>query len=143
MSVSEGRGIDIVLASLGSSRLANLWYCLARNGRFILTGGGEMPDLSTFDASIFTKGATFSSSDILEMISKEPVETSNLIRKVLAYYWNGHLLRLPAAKKFDIAEFADAVQIITRGPCYGQVVLDCGPDAVVPVIAPAREQFEE
>jgi NADPH:quinone reductase-like Zn-dependent oxidoreductase len=59
MSATDGKGIDIVLAGLGASHLTRIWGCLARNGKFVFTGGADVPDMAVFDISVFSRGATF------------------------------------------------------------------------------------
>jgi NADPH:quinone reductase-like Zn-dependent oxidoreductase len=133
MSATDGKGIDIVLAGLGVGHIATIWTCLARNGKLVLTGGVDVPDMTIFDVSVFSRGATLSSFDFMEMISVDPPQTAALMRQVLKYYRDGQLQPLQAIEMFDIAELGSAVKRVMSGTCFKKVLLSCGSESIVPV----------
>jgi len=143
MFVTDGKGIDIVLAGLGVSHIATIWTCLARNGKLVLTGGADMPDMAVFDISVFSRGATLSSFDFMEMISVDPVRTAALMRKVLKYYRDGQLQSLQEIEVFDIAELGPAVKRVISGTCFKKVLLSCGPESIVPVSPLVHDTVKE
>jgi NADPH:quinone reductase-like Zn-dependent oxidoreductase len=133
MSATDGKGIDVILAGPDVSHHASIWSCLARNGKFVLTGGAEVPDMGIFDMSVFSRGATFSSFDLLDMIGVDPMQTATLMREILKFHRDGQLWPLRAAEIFDIAELGSAVKMVSRGTCFGKVLLSCGQESIVPV----------
>lgn len=133
MSATDGKGIDVVFVGLGVGLLASIWSCLARNGKFVLTGGACVPDIGVFDISVFSRGATLSSFDFIDMISVDPMQAASLMQKVLKIYRDGQLRPLRAVDTYDIADFVSAVKRVMSGTCFGKVLLSCGPESVVPV----------
>jgi NADPH:quinone reductase-like Zn-dependent oxidoreductase len=66
-----GREIGVIIASVAANNHQDLWKCLKKNGKYLLLdGGSNVPNLSTFDKSVFSRGASFISFDILDMLQE-------------------------------------------------------------------------
>lgn len=109
----------------------------------MLTGGADVLDMAVFDTSVFSRGATFSSFDFMDMISKDSVQAAALLRRGLRYYRDGHLRPLRANETFDIAELGSAVKMVSRGTCFRKVLVTCGPKSIVPVSLLVQDPHKE
>lgn len=62
----------MIITSTAANNHQDLWKCLKRNGKYLLSGGGSnVSNPSIFDNSVFARGASFISFDILEMLREE------------------------------------------------------------------------
>jgi hypothetical protein len=69
ISLAGGRGIGAIIASAAANNHQDLWKCLKKSGKYLLLGGGSnVPNLLTFDKSVFAGGASFITFDILDII---------------------------------------------------------------------------
>jgi hypothetical protein len=71
ISSAGGRGIGAVITSAAVNNHQDLWKRLKKGGKYLLLGGGSnVPNLLTFDKSVFAGGASFITFDILDMLQE-------------------------------------------------------------------------
>jgi NADPH:quinone reductase-like Zn-dependent oxidoreductase len=68
-TLAGGRGVSAIIAAAAANSHQDLWKCLKKGGKYLLLGGGShVPNLLTFDKSVFAGGASFITFDILDML---------------------------------------------------------------------------
>jgi NADPH:quinone reductase-like Zn-dependent oxidoreductase len=68
-SLASGAGVCSIIASAAAKDHQDLWKCLKKGGKYLLLGGGSnVPNLLTFDKSVFAGGASFITFDILDIL---------------------------------------------------------------------------
>lgn len=68
---TAGLGVDVVLVISNVGGLAEIWDCLAIDGRFILIDSSA-PDMNIFGTSVFSRGVSFATFSLVDMIQSQP-----------------------------------------------------------------------
>ncbi|KAK7994506.1 hypothetical protein PG991_016094 [Apiospora marii] len=79
MHATRGRGVDVVLNSLGGELLQRSWKCTAPFGRFLDIGKADILANSTLGMGHFLRNVTFAAIDVAGMYA----ENKPLMRRVL------------------------------------------------------------
>lgn len=70
-NATGNKGMSVIITSPAATNHEALSKCLKRNGKYLfLSEGSNVVNLNVFNNSIFAKGASFISFDILEMFQE-------------------------------------------------------------------------
>lgn len=72
MSVSQGKGADLVLNSLGGELLHASWKCVAEFGQLIELGNRDLAEHGKLDLEPFLENRTYACIDYGQVASKRP-----------------------------------------------------------------------
>ena len=118
MKRTEGRGVDVVLNSLGGQFIPKSLSVLASYGRFLEIGQRDILNNSQLDLRPFEKNLTFSAIHP----NIEHFTHISLAREVVKLFTEGNFCPLPY-RVFPITEVADAFEYMARGKHIGKIVI--------------------
>ena len=118
MRRTDGRGVDVVLNSLGGEFISKSLSVLAPYGRFLEIGQRDILNNSKLDLRPFEKNLTFSAIHP----NIERFSHSSLTREIVKLFEEGNFSPLPH-RIFPITEVADAFEYMTQGKHIGKIVI--------------------
>ncbi|MEC4891786.1 MAG: SDR family oxidoreductase [Oscillatoria sp. PMC 1051.18] len=118
MRRTDGRGVDVVLNSLGGEFLSKSLSVLAPYGRFLEIGQRDILNNSKLDLRPFEKNLTFSAIHP----NIERFNHISLTREVVKVFKEGNFFPLPL-RVFPITEVADAFEYMAQGKHIGKIVV--------------------
>lgn len=118
MQYTEGRGVDVVLNSLGGEFIPKGLSVLTHYGRFLELGQRDILSNSQIGLGAFEKSLSFFA---IQVNSGLP-EFNSLWREIVGQFQKGHLGPLPY-KVFSMTEVSDAFNHIARAKHIGKVVI--------------------
>ncbi|KAI0169915.1 hypothetical protein GGR52DRAFT_592520 [Hypoxylon sp. FL1284] len=130
--VTAGYGVDVVLNSLSGDGLRASWECLAPYGRFIEIGKADIGANSGLPMANFARNITFSAVDLHYVGLHDPELSDRLLGKALALAASGRLRPPTPLNTYATSEIEQAFRHLQSGKSVGRVLLNAGPDDVVP-----------
>jgi NADPH:quinone reductase len=124
-TLTEGRGVDIVVDPIGDAATEPAFRSLAWRGRHLVIGfaGGEIPKLP---ANLpLLKGAALVGVDIRQFGIKEPELSKANSEKIFEIYKTG-ALKTAIGLRLPLARFEEAMKAAASGQVEGRVVLEMG-----------------
>jgi NADPH:quinone reductase-like Zn-dependent oxidoreductase/aryl carrier-like protein len=138
-----GRGVDVVVNSLGGEFLTASFDLLASGGRFVELGKRDYHADRRLGLSPFLRRLSFSLVDLRSEMHDHPDRVRGVFQEVLALFEAGALAPLPA-RVFAMTDAASAFGCMARAEHIGKIVLspvgaeDAPVAADRPRIAPDR-----
>lgn len=123
---TRGRGVDVVLNSLGGELLQHSWKCTAPFGRFIDIGKADILANNTLEMGHFLRNILFAAVDVAGMYA----ENKPLMRKVLddvfmLFDEYPYFLHNPKPlHRFPPSKVEDAMRALQGGKIAGKAVID-------------------
>lgn len=138
MSITAGRGVDIVLNSLAGDAIAKGIDSLAPYGRFLELGKMDIYQNNKIGLWAFRKNLAFYAIDLARMLSDKPELLSSIFREVHDLIENRHLFPLPH-RVFPVTRIKDAFRYMAQGKHIGKVVVSLD-ERNIPVIPLAEKR---
>ncbi|KAJ5343642.1 uncharacterized protein N7506_003466 [Penicillium brevicompactum] len=129
--VTSGRGVDVVLNSLGGELLRHSWSCIAPLGRFIELGKRDIFGNGKLDMKPFTGGSIFAAVDLVEMIKLRPSAIQTLLEDTLQFYLEGIISPPSPITTLKFSEAGQALRRLQTGKSTGKMVLVSSEDDIV------------
>lgn len=126
-AATGGRGVDLVLDSIGGDTLRRGLDSLARFGRLVSFGnaGGEAA-WQVGAAELFPQGRTVSGFSILGLSIAAPEVLQDIAAEAFALTTSGQV-ELPITAEFALAEAADAHRLMEGRTSTGKLILTVNP----------------
>lgn len=134
--MTQDRGVDLVLNSLGGEKLQRTLGCVAPFGRFIEIGLKDVDSFGTLPILPFSKSITFSSVDLLLMMREAPDILGGVLDKIMALL-SSQKITPEAAHVYSYSKLEDAFRLLQNGMNLGKVVAVPHETDFVPVSASA------
>jgi NADPH2:quinone reductase len=117
------RGVDVVYDPLGGSQTERAFRTLGWNGRHLVVGfaAGEIPAL-TCNLPLM-KGASLVGANLLQAMKFEPEAVEAERQQLMAWFGEGRLTVPPVARRYALAEAAEAYAAVASGKVAGRVVI--------------------
>jgi NADPH:quinone reductase-like Zn-dependent oxidoreductase len=140
---TNGRGMDVLVNSLGGDSLVASWEIMAPFGRFVELGKADIIANNGLPMQAFAKNVSFIAVNIDYAVDHNP----RLIRRMmgsLLQMMRNHELTVPhPLQAYSFAKVEDAFRHMQSGRSMGKIVLTCQPNDVVQVsIIPRKEQSQ-
>lgn len=122
LALTEGRGVDVVLESLGGDVLSQSIRCTAWEGRVVVTGfatGGQNP---IKPGHLLVKNMTVMGLQSSDYRDREPRVVREALARLLELTAEGRL-RPPVDRVYPIERAAEALEHLQRGGVLGKLVL--------------------
>jgi NADPH:quinone reductase-like Zn-dependent oxidoreductase len=123
MDATGGRGVDLVLNSLGGDFIRASLSVLARYGRFLELGKRDILQNAALGLGAFEKHLSFTAIDV----GPELPEFDRVWRAVTRLVRQGRFRPLPH-REFPLSRASEAFEHMARGRHIGKVVLTVGPE---------------
>ncbi|MEO8693818.1 MAG: type I polyketide synthase [Acidimicrobiales bacterium] len=129
LSLTDGRGVDVVLNSLAGEAIAAGLRALAPRGRFIEIGKRDVYANRSIGLAPFMKNLSLFVVDLARMTDEDPAYVAGLFREVMALVAAGRLDALPHTT-VPITSAADAFRTMAQAGHIGKLVLSIPPHDV-------------
>lgn len=126
MTLTDGRGADVVLESVGGEVFAHALRCTAWEGRLVVSGfaSGDLPTIKA--AHLLVKNLTVMGIQVSDYRDREPDATRHVMEELLELHVQGGLT-VPIDRAYPLEEAATALAMVKAGGLRGRVVLTCRP----------------
>ncbi|KAF2871202.1 hypothetical protein BDV95DRAFT_443995, partial [Massariosphaeria phaeospora] len=131
MRMTEKRGVDMVVNSLGGERLKASWDLIAKYGRFVEIGKDDIMGNSKLPMSCFEGNVSFIAVAIDHMINNRPKLVKKLLHAVEDMRCKG-VIRAPYPIHIrSISQVEESFRFLQTGKSTGKIVFAMGNDAEV------------
>ncbi|KAJ5538114.1 hypothetical protein N7494_007593 [Penicillium frequentans] len=135
MSMTSGRGVDVVLNSLSGQLLQETFNCLAPFGHFVEIGKFDMERNNHLEMVPFTRVASFSSIDLLALVRLASPQIFRVLASVARLIEQKVISPVDPVTVFPLSEIEKAFRQMQAGKHIGKIVLSVSPQEIVPVIS--------
>lgn len=136
MSLTEGKGVDVVINSLAGDALRESWRCLAMFGRFIELGKKDTIDNTRLDMAPFERSTSFINVGLDYLGRHRPELVGSILKKVIEMFSHGTLTPLEPITTFPMSAIEPAFRYMASGTHMGKIVVTADRDCVVRVRGP-------
>lgn len=142
MHATDGRGVDVVLNSLGGELLQQSWKCIKTFGRFVEIGKADILQKTGLTMEPFERNATFSAVDMYVVVENAQ-ETMKQVMTDVMDLWSKYPDEVHEPRPLHVypaAKFEDAMRYLQSGKNIGKTVIDWSQPAEVayrPMLQPA------
>jgi NADPH:quinone reductase-like Zn-dependent oxidoreductase len=130
---TNGRGVDVLVNSLGGDSLVASWEIMAPFGRFVELGKADIIANNGLPMQVFAKNVSFIAVNIDFAVDHKP----QLIRRMtgsLLQMMRDHELTVPdPLQSYSFGKTEDAFRYMQIGNSMGKIVLTCQPTDIVHV----------
>ena len=133
MTMTNQRGVDVVLNSTAGDILRQSWQCLAPLGRFIEIGKRNLVQNSNLEMDKFLDSVSFSAIDLGVLSDRKPQRFHRVFTDVIQMLDKGRIRLVAPITMFPIAEVQHAMRQMQAGKHTGKVVIEAASDSVVQV----------
>lgn len=133
MTLTKGKGIDVIINSLAGDALRESWRCLAMFGRFIELGKRDALENTRLDMAPFERSASFISVGWDHMAKHRPEFVGSVLKEVMDLFANDTLTPLEPITAFPMSEIEPAFRFMASGNHRGKIVVTADRDSLVKV----------
>ncbi|KAJ5101225.1 polyketide synthase [Penicillium angulare] len=138
-SLTNGRGVDVVLNSLVGELLLESWDCLADFGRFVEISKKDIRDHGRLPMDHFDRSITFTAFDLASLATSRSTAMqrfyAELLSRVIALIRSGGIQPVHPLKTFTVGELESAFRCFNDPARMGKIVISFeDPTVMVPVI---------
>ncbi|KAJ5549646.1 polyketide synthase, partial [Penicillium frequentans] len=141
-SLTNGRGVDVVLNSLVGELLLESWECLAEFGRFVEIGKKDIKDHGRLPMDPFNRGATFTAFDLGTIVTSRSTAMQRLFRglitRVVALVRSGAIQPPHPLTSFTVSELGSAFRHFNNPARMGKVVISFEDSNLMIPVVPER-----
>lgn len=119
-----GRGVDVVLNSLGGDALRIGWECLAHFGRFIEIGKRDIVTNTRLEMVQFANNATFASVDLAVIMKEKPQLIQRLLSDVMSLYEKSAIKAIVPVTTYPVQDIEKAFRLLQSGKNTGKIVVE-------------------
>lgn len=127
-ALTDRRGADVVLESVGGDVFAQSLRCTSWEGRLVVIGfaSGELPTIKA--GHLLVKNNAVMGLQVSDYRDREPEAVRQVIEELLDLHVQGRLT-VPIDRTHPLEEAGDALAAVQAGGLKGRVVLICRPRA--------------
>lgn len=123
MSITDGRGVDVVLNSLAGEAINRNLSILRPFGRFLELGKRDFYADTPIGLRPFRNNISYFGIDADQLMVEQPALTEKLFGEMMALFEQGELQPIPY-RLFDAANIAEAFRYMQQSRQIGKVVVD-------------------
>ena len=132
-TLTDGRGVDVIINTLAGEALKCTWDCIGPFGRFIEAGKKDIYSFGTLPMFPFAKNVTFSAIDQLGVVLGNPHLAKEILAACVTLLSDGKLVTPGPLNVYPGSKIEDAFRYLESGKSMGKVVVELKDDDVVPV----------
>ena len=139
LTITQGRGMDVVLNSLTDDLLHDGWEVCAEFGRFIEIGKKDILENSRLNMRKFADSTTFSAFDLTSLFyshhKRHRDMWSSLIAEAVRLFRENKIRAISPRRQFDISSIRDAFRHFSSPNRMGKVLITMqDPDSLVEIV---------
>ncbi|KAF7915375.1 uncharacterized protein EAE97_012202 [Botrytis byssoidea] len=132
-AMTNGKGVDVVLNSLGGEMFRESCNTLAAHGRFVEIGRKDLMENALMPMEFLLNNITFTYVDFAHILATKTWLASQLLGDVMKLFASRAVQHVRQTK-YPISEMAAAFRLIQAGKHTGKVVLTVDPGVKVQVV---------
>ncbi|KAI1321024.1 putative polyketide synthase [Xylariaceae sp. FL0255] len=139
-SITQGKGVNVVLNSLTGDMMHAGWRCLAKFGRFVEIGKRELLDAGRLDMDMFLRNATFTAFDLEELFYHEEKHYRDILAekfKMALQLYRSRAIEAVPTSVFGADKVEEAFRYFSTGDRVGKVVVSFENTSIPVPVAPA------
>lgn len=136
MSLTEGKGVDVIVNSLAGDYLRESWRCLTMFGRFIELGKRDAVENGKLDMSKFEKSISYISVGLNHFVEHRQEYVGSLFKEVMELFGNGTLTPVSPITTFPMSAVEPAFRFMASGNHMGKIVVTADRGCLVKVRMP-------
>jgi NADPH:quinone reductase-like Zn-dependent oxidoreductase len=133
MTMTGGKGVDVVLNSLAGEALRATWKCLAPFGRFIELGKKDAITGGSLEMAPFLKNVAYAGVNIAAMMYEVPLRACKIIEEAIDMFMNKKIRAPYPLSVYNFSQIELAFRQMQSGKASGKIVFCPNADDVVPV----------
>jgi len=133
MTMTKGKGVDVVLNSLSGALLHASWSCIGRFGRFVEIGKKDIHSSSFLDMEPMRRAASFAAVDLIQLAEYRGQLISEILAEIMRLLEQGEIHPVSPIKVFTAQELEKAFREMQMGKHVGKLVIKPTSDDVVKV----------
>ncbi|CAG8897602.1 unnamed protein product [Penicillium egyptiacum] len=133
-SVTNGRGVDVVLNALAASLLQHSLDVLAPLGRLVEIGKNDILAHARLDLGPFIKSISFSAVDLVQLACQKPHRMAEVFSHVHQLLTERVVRPAFPLNIRSITDLEEVLRLMQKGHTMGKVVLSHGPNDMVKVV---------
>lgn len=141
MSLTKGKGIDVIINSLAGDALLESWRCLAMFGRFIELGKKDAVMNTRLDMAPFERSTSFVSVGWDHFGNHRPDFVGNILKEIIKMFVNSTLTPLEPITVFSMSAIEPAFRFMASGNHMGKIVVTADRDCLVKVCGAVNLPF--
>lgn len=144
MHATDGRGVDVVLNSLGGELLQQSWKCIKTFGRFVEIGKADILQKTGLTMEPFERNATFSAVDMYVVVENAK-ETMKEVMTSVMDLWAKYPDEVHEPRPLHVypaTQFEDAMRYLQSGKNIGKTVIDWSAPAQVEYQPMLRPEYQ-
>lgn len=123
MSKTNGRGVDVILNSLGGRLLKESFHCISTFGRFIEIGRRDMEQGKRLDMGPFCRAASFAAVDLLKLGQLKSEVIGDAMREILGLFSSRTIRAVLPIMEYPISDIPTAFRTMQTGKHMGKIVI--------------------
>jgi NADPH:quinone reductase-like Zn-dependent oxidoreductase/acyl transferase domain-containing protein len=123
MSITNGRGVDVILNSLSGKLLQASWDCIAMLGRFVEIGKRDIQQNRQLEMANFGRSVSFCAMDLVHLGNYKGEKVSRILRTVLRMIEEGDISPRTPITTFSISDLPQAFRTMQAGKHIGKIVV--------------------
>ena len=133
MSLTEGKGVDVIINSLAGDGLRESWRCLAMFGRFIELGKKDAVENGRLDMAPFERSVSFISVGWDHFGYHQREFVGSVLKEIMELFTKGTLTPLEPITTFPMSAIEQAFRFMASGNHMGKIVVTADRDCLVKV----------
>ncbi|KAJ5382317.1 hypothetical protein N7517_000228 [Penicillium concentricum] len=138
MSITNSRGVDVILNSLSGKLLQASWDCIAILGRFVEIGKRDIQQNRQLEMENFGRSVSFCAMDLVHLGTHKGEKVSRILGSVLRMIEEGEISPCTPITTFSISDLPQAFRTMQAGKHIGKIVVKADIEDLVNVI-PRRD----
>jgi NADPH:quinone reductase-like Zn-dependent oxidoreductase len=132
-SMTNQRGVDVVINHLSGALLQASFDSLARFGRFVEVGKKDVEANNFLQMEAFTRNVSFSSLDLLQFEEFRPLQTQRALQSVMDLLRDNSIHTIEPVRSYPLTDLEKTFRLMQAGKHVGKIVLSVEPGVQVSV----------
>ncbi|EED14393.1 polyketide synthase, putative [Talaromyces stipitatus ATCC 10500] len=128
LSVTDGKGVDVIINSLSGNLLQETWAVIADIGRFVEIGKRDLLQNSYLSMRPFDRNVTFSGVDLRTFFLNKPDEHRACLSDLVGLVNRGVVVPIHPVTALPASQIATGMRILQSGQNIGKIVLTMDSD---------------
>lgn len=133
LTMTGGKGVDVVLNTLAGALLQESFNCIAPFGRFIEVGKRDLELNSSLEMGAFARAVSFSHIDLLMLGQYKGHQIHRVLKEIMHLFKDKAIGPVDPVTVYPISDIEKTFRLMQAGKHMGKIVIVVRPDDLVPV----------
>ncbi|KAI1267381.1 putative polyketide synthase [Xylariaceae sp. FL1019] len=146
LTITNGKGVDVIINSLSGNLLQETWAVIADFGRFVEIGKRDLLQNSYLGMRPFDRNVTFSGVDLRTRFLSRPQDHKTCLRDMMGLLERGVIQPIRPVNTYPISQLATGMRKLQSGQNIGKIIVTMDADEQVmaegpPLLSTASKGF--